>query len=162
MEKKNKSLALLSILTLMMTTAVACSNGNSTGTSNEGNISETSSVIENSSISSSLEEVDYGTLSIADIMVEKGMSETIVPVFSIADKAEEIEYTFEGNNISIENGRVKGLVGETETVVTARTAHHETSFKVTVWIDYGTLSIADVNVVFGAETLPIPVFSNED
>ena len=162
MEKKNKSLALLSILTLMMTTAVACSNGNSTGTSNEGNVSETSSVIENSSISSSLEEVDYGTLSIADIMVEKGMSETIVPVFSIADKAEEIEYTFEGNNISIENGRVKGLVGETETVVTARTAHHETSFKVTVWIDYGTLSIADVNVVFGAETLPIPVFSNEE
>lgn len=108
------------------------------------------------------EEIDYGTLSIEDIRVEKGKSEVITPEFSIADKAEEITYTFEGNNISIANGKVSGLIENTETVVTAKTEHHETTFKVTVWIDYGTLTIADVNIVFGSETLPIPVFSKEE
>jgi hypothetical protein len=108
------------------------------------------------------ETIDYGTLSISDIKVEKGKSADINPVFSISDKAEEITYTFEGNNISIENGKVTGLVGETETVVTAKTLHHEITFKVVVWIDYGTLSIADINVTFGSETLPIIVFSKEE
>ena len=108
------------------------------------------------------ETIDYGTLSISDIKVEKGKTADINPVFSISDKAEEITYTFDGNNISIEKGKVTGLVGETETVVTAKTLHHEITFKVVVWIDYGTLSIADINVTFGSETLPIVVFSKEE
>lgn len=148
MKTKFKSLALFFVLMLLMTVGVSCNN-DVTENPSDGDVTETP-------------EVDYGTLSVSDIRVEKGKSETIVPQFSIADKAEEVQYTFQGNNISITNGVVKGLVGETETTVTAKTEHHETTFKVTVWVDYGTLSVADVNVTFGAETLPIPVFSKEE
>lgn len=105
--------------------------------------------------------VDYGELTIEDITVLDTGEAAISPVFSIEDKAEEITYRFEGNAISIENGVVKGLIGGTETTVTAKTAHHETTFIVTVNTDYGTLEINDVNLMFMQEKLISPVFSIE-
>lgn len=105
--------------------------------------------------------VDYGTLSVSDIEIVCGQSMTIEPAFSDPDKAEQISYSFEGNNISITDGVVKGLVENTETLVTAKTAHHTATFKVKVTINYGTLSIDDINITFAREILINPVFSVE-
>lgn len=106
--------------------------------------------------------VDYGTLTVADISVEVGKSAEIMPEFSNETYKETPVYTFEGNNISIANGIVEGLVGETETVVTAKTSHHEVTFKVTVTVDYGTLSIADVEISFGKQAVINPAFSKPE
>ena len=110
---------------------------------------------------SCIEEIDYGSLTIEDINVEEDGEININPIFSIPERAEEIIYSFEGTNISISNGKVKGLKGETETTVTAKTTHHETTFKVSVYIDYGDLLIEDINLVVGQETMIYPVFSKE-
>lgn len=88
----------------------------------------------------------------------------INPVFSIEAGKGDVTYTFEGNNISIENGKVKGLVANTETLVTAKTDNHEVVFKVKVTektIDRGTLTIADITVNDGATVDVNPVFSTE-
>jgi lysophospholipase L1-like esterase len=89
---------------------------------------------------------DYGTLTIADITVKVGKRAEIETVFSNPKKQETLTYTFEGKNIHIseDNQYVVGDVAGTETVVTAKSEHFETTFKVTVPQDYGTLKIADV------------------
>ena len=107
---------------------------------------------------------DKGTLTIADITVSVGEEKDINPVFSIEAGKGDVTYTFEGNNISIENGKVKGLVANTETLVTAKTDNHEIVFKVKVTektIDRGTLTIADITVNEGATVDINPVFSTE-
>lgn len=107
---------------------------------------------------------DKGTLTIADITVSVGEEKDINPVFSIEAGKGDVTYTFEGNNISIENGKVKGLVANTETLVTAKTDNHEVVFKVKVTektIDRGTLTIADITVNEGATVDVNPVFSTE-
>lgn len=76
--------------------------------------------------------VDYGTLTIEDIHLKVNEEKEITPVFSKDDGREEVKYTFDGENISITNGVVKGLVANTETVVKATTSKLETTFKVVV------------------------------
>ena len=107
------------------------------------------------------EKNDHGTLSIADVTVMRDKEADIVPVFSDESKAENVTYSFEGNNISITDGKVTGLVANTDTIVTAKTEHHTATFKVTVTQNYGTLSLNDVSVTFGQEYLLNPVFSDE-
>lgn len=48
------------------------------------------------------------------------------------DAAETFTYTFDGNNIAIENGVVRGLVADTSTKVTAKADYGEASFTVSV------------------------------
>ncbi len=105
---------------------------------------------------------DYGELTVQNVTMLDGDTVPITYAFSKPDKAEEITYTFEGNDIAIENGIVTGLVGDTVTTVTATTQHHETTFTVTVGIQYGTLTIADVEVPFDGQTPILPVFSHEN
>ena len=50
--------------------------------------------------------------------------------FSNVEKAEEIEYIYDGESILIEDGKVTALAGGTSTIVIAKTAHHETSFNI--------------------------------
>lgn len=110
------------------------------------------------------DDADRGKLTISDIIVKAGEETDINPVFSSEEGKSDITYTFEGNNISIENGKVKGLVASTETVVTAKSAYHQVVFKVTVVAneeDYGTLSIADITVNEGATVDINPQFSLE-
>ena len=91
-------------------------------------------------------EVDYGTLTISDItgLMTTSNPAKIRAVFSVPSRAEEITYTFEGNDIKIENGYVTALVGGKTVEVTAKTEHHETTFTVTTLVDYGALYIEDV------------------
>lgn len=148
MKKSLKHFTSLLLLGLSIAPLMAC-----------GNSQAQSSVIETSQ---SQEMIDYGTLTIEDITIEEGKEISITPIFSIPDKQEEITYSFEGNNISITDGVVKGLRGGTETIVTAKTSHLETTFKVKVAIDYGTLSFLDLTLSFGQEQVLNPVFSKEE
>ncbi len=75
---------------------------------------------------------DYGTMSVSDIELLLANEAPIYPVFSIEEREEDVEYSFEGDNISIEHGLVKGLVAGTETKVTAKTEHHSATFTVKV------------------------------
>lgn len=105
---------------------------------------------------------DYGTLTIGDITLEQGKEQLINPVFSKEEGKGDITYTFSGNNISITDGKVKGLVADTETEVTASTANLTTEFTVTVTaIDRGTLSIADITLESDGSAVINPVFSKE-
>ena len=89
---------------------------------------------------------DYGTLTIADIEgVEEGAKGIdIEVVFSKPDYAEEISYSFEGNDIEIVNGKINVLVGGKTVVVTAKTSHHTTTFTVTTLIKYGEVTVSDL------------------
>jgi len=91
--------------------------------------------------------IDYGTLSVENVEgLQEGESATISATFSIADKAEPITYTFDGEDIAIEGGVVTALKGGKTITVTATTSHHEVTFTVTtVEIDYGTLTVSSVN-----------------
>ena len=106
--------------------------------------------------------IDYGTMTIADVTVEYEKTAELVVSFSNDEYAGTPTYTFEGENISIENGVVTGLISESTTVVTATTEHHTCTFNVTVGKNYGTLFIADVEVGFGKEVVLNPVFSVEE
>lgn len=108
------------------------------------------------------EQISYGRLSVADITLT-GVNDTaeIVPVFS-GENTYPVEYTFEGNNIKIENGVVTSLVEETETVVTAKTEHHEVTFVVKVEGEYGDLVIGDVTIAEGGTVELKPQFTNQD
>ncbi len=57
---------------------------------------------------------------------------TITPEFSTEAGKGEITYSFQGKNITITGNSVKGNTGNTSTTVTAKTAHHEVTFKVNV------------------------------
>ncbi len=85
---------------------------------------------------------DYGTLTIADITLEANETKDIVAVFLKDEYAADITYTFDGENISIENGKVTALVPNSETVVTATTAKHSATFTVKVKeINYGEITV---------------------
>lgn len=87
--------------------------------------------------------IDYGTLFIADIEVTAGKSVPVGAVFS--KEAEEIEYMFEGDAISIEGDVVYARRAGVTVEVTAKTEHMQTEFKVTTLApDYGTLTIPDI------------------
>ena len=111
-----------------MTLSVSCNDGDVTETPNNGEDENTP------------EEIDYGTLSIADVNVVFKAETLPIPVFSNEEYEEEIEYTFEGSNISIVNGVIKGLGPDTTTEVTAKTEHHKAKFNVNVSYVSGVLN----------------------
>ncbi len=102
---------------------------------------------------------DYGTLTIQDMTLVQGESSNVIYQFSDPDKAEEITYSFDGNDIDIKNDTVTALVGGKTVEVTAKTAHHETTFTVTTLIDYGKLTVDDITLEEGASVAITPHFS---
>ena len=103
---------------------------------------------------------DYGTLTIEDITVEQGKEKDINPQFSKEEGRGEVSYTFSGSNISIADGKVKGLVAGTETEVTAKTENLTAEFTVTVTeINRGTLTIEDITLEADGNARIRPVFS---
>ena len=118
-------------------TAPSTSEGSSSTDEGSPSISEDSS---SGSESSSSQPIDYGSVTIADIEVAF-MNEVIInPVFEKEEYEEDLSYTFEGNNISITEGKVKGLVPGTVTAVVATSEHFNTSFNVTVKYDSAALT----------------------
>ncbi len=107
-------------------------------------------------------ESTYGTLTVEDLSLLEGQTAKINYTFTKEGINEAIEWTFEGNNISIVDGVVTAIVPETVTEVTAKTEHLEAKFTVTVGTDYGTLFLSNMEVSFGQESPIIPVFSRED
>ena len=75
---------------------------------------------------------DYGTLTLNDVSVTFAGEVLLYPVFSDEEYESDVTYAFEGNDIAIEDGKVKGLVPDTVTTVTATTEYHKTTFDVTV------------------------------
>lgn len=75
---------------------------------------------------------DRGTLTIDDMTVDFQESATIQPRFSTEAGQSDITYTFDGQDIRIAGSTVTGLVGNTQTTVTAKTEYHETTFVVSV------------------------------
>ena len=102
---------------------------------------------------------DYGTLTIQDMTLVQGESSNVIYQFSDPDKAEEITYSFDGNDIDIKNDTVTALVGGKTVEVTAKTEHHETTFTVTTLIDYGKLTVDDITLEEGASVAITPHFS---
>ena len=102
---------------------------------------------------------DYGTLTIQDMTLVQGESSNVIYQFSDPDKAEEITYSFDGNDIDIKNDTVTALVGGKTVKVTAKTEHHETTFTVTTLIDYGKLTVDDITLEEGASVAITPHFS---
>lgn len=90
---------------------------------------------------------EYGTVTIDD--VEVGLNEriTISPVYSKPAKYEPLSYSYEGENIRIDDSNhLFGLVEGTQTVVTAYSEHFRTTFNATVTIDYGKVKSKDITV----------------
>lgn len=91
-----------------------------------------------------LVEMEYGTLAIDDIVVAKGETVQINPVFSVAEAQSSIVYnTFGSADVSISGNAVTGLTAGKVINVVASTAHHEAVFKITTVETYG-LHVADV------------------
>ena len=86
------------------------------------------------------EEPDYGTLTLNDVTIAFGQETLLYPAFSNEEYEDDVEYSFEGGNIAIEDGKVKGLVPDTTTTVTATTEHHQATFTVTVTYLSATLT----------------------
>ncbi len=99
-------------------------------------------------------------LSVEDIQV--GFGETVEIVYTVNGSDEKPTFSFEGENIVISDGKVTGLIENTQTLVTARIGKTKTAFTVSVGADYGTLTIADLSLSFTQEKILIPVFSNEE
>ena len=94
---------------------------------------------------------DYGTLTVANVTLAEGEEKALEITFSKPEKAEDIEYTFEGDAIEIKDGKVKALKGGVTVSVKAATAHHNATFTVTVTEDFGTMSVENITAVVGEE-----------
>ena len=95
---------------------------------------------------------DYGTLTVANVTLAEGEEKNLEITFSKPEKAEPVEYTFEGNAIEIKDGKIKALKGGETVTVTATTAHHTATFTVTIAEDYGTLTVNDIEGVMEGTT----------
>ena len=110
--------------------------------------------------------IDAGVMEIEDLKLN--ISSARKPYISFSDKSFESDvcYSFEGDNISIdEQGKIKGLKLDTVTAVTATTKYHTAVFLVTVVQEnYGKLVIdAPQSIYTNYSGKPITVsFSNPD
>ncbi len=130
---------------------IACT-GNKQSSSPSGDSTTPSSDTSDTEPSSS--EIEYGAVTIEDIEVTF-MNEVIInPVFEKEEYEETLAYTFEGTNISISEGKVKGLVPGTETVVTAASEHFRTTFKVTV--NYNNAVLTEATGAESKYSVPVP------
>ena len=101
---------------------------------------------------------DYGTLTIKNITLEEGTTAEIEATFSTEEGKGEIAYTFEGDNISIADGKVTAFKPDTTTTVTAKTAHHEVTFTVTVKpVNYGMLTITSPAIYANYPAKPLNI-----
>ncbi|MFA6854986.1 MAG: hypothetical protein WCR35_01595 [Bacilli bacterium] len=126
--------SLLSLVAFSFLLVAGCGQISSDSVSQEDSEPASSDIISTSTTSSEdvSSSIDYGTLTIGDIEVSF-MNEIIInPIFSNVEYEEDLSYEFEGTNISIIDGKVKGLIPETETTVTAKGLIFETTFKVVV------------------------------
>lgn len=161
---KRYFLAFLTAIMLVFTLAISgCSAEVTTSSGSSSKSSQVISGTDNSSDSGDSGMVtptpDYGTLTIADVSFEYGSSGTIIPIFS--NVKETITYTFDGDDISINGNTVTGNVPNAIVTVTATTEHLSTTFTVSVWKDFGILSVADVEVGYGKTAEINPVFSKD-
>ena len=95
---------------------------------------------------------NYGTMSVENITANVGEEKEINVTFSKPEKAEPVEYTFEGDAIEIKDGKIKALKGGETVTVTAKTSHHTATFTVTIAEDYGTLTVNDIEGVMEGTT----------
>lgn len=95
---------------------------------------------------------DYGTLTVTNVTLAEGEEKNLEITFSKPEKAEPVEYTFEGDAIEIKDGKIKALKGGETVTVTATTAHHTATFTVTIAEDYGTLTVNDIEGVMEGTT----------
>jgi len=148
--------SLLSLVTFSFLTIAGC------GQISEDSVSESDSQPASSETTStstpasdvSSSSIDYGTLTIGDIEVSF-MNEVIInPIFSNVEFEEDLNYEFTGENISIIDGKVKGLIPETETTVTAKGLIFETTFQVTV--NYLEATLTNDTGAESKFTVPLP------
>ena len=121
------------LIGLLLTTLCVTGCQEPVNSSNNSSTNDVSVTDSNTSTTSSPSEevVDYGTLTVKDMVAYVGnRPKAIEFTFSNVEKAEEIEYIYDGDSILIEEGKVTALAGGTSTTVIAKTAHHETSFNV--------------------------------
>lgn len=87
--------------------------------------------------------IDAGVMNIADVEIDVGAAKKIAVKFSEKNADYKVAYSFEGENISIdEDGKLKGIVADTVTAVTATTEYHTEVFLVKVRpASYGELII---------------------
>lgn len=139
MSKKLSGMVMALMLGLSIIGLAACSNG---GTQKE-----------------------FGRLFISDIKnLVEGSSAPIEAVFSDENYAADITYSFDGDAIKIEDGKVYALAGGKSVKVRATTTYHVAVFTVTTKNrDYGSLHVPNVNAFIGYPASEFsPVFSNED
>ncbi|MBQ2686098.1 MAG: hypothetical protein IJF55_00010 [Clostridia bacterium] len=146
---------LIAAFILVSATALASCNGDKPVTTTAANVTTTSPAATTTH--------GIGTLTIEDIEIKEGSSKKINAVFSSASYESEITYTFDGEDIRIEDGKVTALVGDKTVTVTATTAYHTTTFTVKTFIDRGTLSIADVYAWIDYPSPSVnPIFSDKN
>lgn len=106
---------------------------------------------QNLTIRVTLVEMDYGTLTIDDIVVAKGDTKQINPMFSVTEAQTSIVYnTFGSAAVSVSGNTVTGLEAGQVANVVATTAHHSAVFKITTVESYG-LHVSDVYTWEGYE-----------
>lgn len=98
---------------------------------------------------------DYSKLSVKDVTLAVNEVKQIEVVFEGSSDNTDVTYTFEGENIAIENGFAAGLVADTVTTVTAKAGGKETTFKVTVGSETAEadFSINDIELKAGAKRI---------
>ena len=98
---------------------------------------------------------DYSKLSVKDVTLAVNEVKQIEVVFEGSSDNTDVTYTFEGENIAIENGFAAGLVANTVTTVTAKADGKETTFKVTVGSETAEadFSINDIELKAGAKRI---------
>ena len=104
---------------------------------------------------------DPGTLTISDKTLRIGETADAAPVFSKNSYA--VTYSFDGNVISIDGGKITANEPGT-VVVTAKTEYHNVTFTVTVTEkteNYGKLYISNIDRILVGEQIELsPVFSD--
>ncbi|MDE6401247.1 MAG: SGNH/GDSL hydrolase family protein [Clostridiales bacterium] len=99
--------------------------------------------------------VDYGRLIISDILnLEVGTSRVINPRFTVTEYASAVEYSFDSDAISIEGDRVTALKAGATVTVTATTARHTKTFKVTTVAASTAVDFGTVNAYVGYSASP--------
>ncbi len=98
---------------------------------------------------------DHSKLSVKDVTLAVNEVKQIEVVFEGSSDNTDVTYTFEGENIAIENGFAAGLVANTVTTVTAKAGGKETTFKVTVGSETAEadFSINDIELKAGAKRI---------
>lgn len=136
---KHKKVLFKLISCAALLSMVACA-GNKPSTPSGDSTVPSSSEDTSSEDTSSSSEIDYGTVNIADAELMIYGEKVILPVFSKPEYEEDLIYTFSGSNISIVDGKITGLVPNTQTTVTASSEHFNTTFVVSVTPIHGVLT----------------------